>query len=222
MIPDRCCINPADASSSAHRAPSTAHAPGTSHRRLRILTAPPTQALRLGNPMAPSSECECWTRTSLQPSQGPSTRARAAPTPSHASPGEATPVASSLRAPAAVRPSVTARSSSTASHSPPPAVVDPRTHTGRPPGGWDYPCLIRRHQAVAAISSHPPRRVGNLPVECARWSRSVGASNGVTARPPSFSRSDTSVDGAGWSADTGLVMSADWREPCRRGERQGG
>jgi hypothetical protein len=209
MIPDRCCINPADASSSAHRAPSTAHAPGTSHRRLRILTAPPTQALRLGNPMAPSSECECWTRTSLQPSQGPSTRARAAPTPSHASPGEATPVASSLRAPAAAP---------TLGHRPQQLDRFPFATVGRRRPSRAF----RRHQAVAAISSHPPRRVGNLPVECARWSRSVGASDGGTARLPSFSRSDTSVDGAGWSADTGLVMSADWREPCRRGERQGG
>jgi hypothetical protein len=69
MIPDRCCINPTNAllissACAVHRSRSRA-----SHSRLRVPTFP-AQELRLGNPMAPGRECECWTGTSHQPSQG--------------------------------------------------------------------------------------------------------------------------------------------------------
>jgi hypothetical protein len=69
MIPDRCCINPTNAllissACAVHRSSSRA-----SHSRLRVPTFP-AQELRLGNPMAPGRECECWTGTSHQPSQG--------------------------------------------------------------------------------------------------------------------------------------------------------
>ena len=69
MIPDRCCINPTNAllissACAVHRSRSRA-----SHSRLRVPTFP-AQELRLGNPMAPGRERECWTGTSHQPSQG--------------------------------------------------------------------------------------------------------------------------------------------------------
>jgi hypothetical protein len=79
MIPDRCCINPANALliSSPLRRP---------HPRSRLLppaTSRPdlaaTQALRLGNPVAPGRGCAHWTGTTHPSSQAASTPAHAAP-----------------------------------------------------------------------------------------------------------------------------------------------
>ena len=89
-------------------------------------------------------------------------------------------------------------------------------------GGWDYRARPGDTRPWRPSADHPPRLLGNVLVGCARWRRSVGASDGVTGRLPSFSRSRDLVDGAGWAAATGLAMSTDSREPCRRGERQGG
>src|SRR5215213_3614010 len=69
MIPDRFLIDPASASLISLLRP-TAHAPRTSHGRLRAPTFA-AQELRLWNPMAPAGICEPSTRTSLQPSQLP-------------------------------------------------------------------------------------------------------------------------------------------------------
>src|SRR5215211_1829295 len=89
-------------------------------------------------------------------------------------------------------------------------------------GGWDYRARPGDTRPWRPSADHPPRLLGNVLVGCARWRRSVGASDGVTGRLPSFSRSRDLVDGAGWAAATGLAMSTDSREPCRRGERQVG
>jgi hypothetical protein len=69
MIPDRFLIDPASASLIISLLRPTAHAPRTSHGRLRVPTFA-AQELRLWNPMAPARIGEPSTRASLQPSQG--------------------------------------------------------------------------------------------------------------------------------------------------------
>jgi hypothetical protein len=158
-----------------------------------------------------------------KPSYNPSTRAQGPLTPSHACPGEATPIASSHRAPAAAP---------TLGHRPQQLDRFPFATVGRRRPSRAFRATSWRLGLPVPIPATPGRGGHQLPTRPAesgtfrlsvpagvdRWGR-------LTEGRPAFLASpdpDTPVDGAGWSADTGLVMSADSREPCRRGERQGG